>query len=172
MNLRKMALLSLAAMFLISGCSNTGSAEKTAPATSPTQGQAADFSLENTDNRTVRLSDYQDKVIILNFFATWCPPCRAEIPDFVELVKDYGDKGLVILGVSVDRGAAAAVKEFVKQYDINYPVMLDDGLVSKTYGPIHSIPTTFIIDRNKNIVQKIIGSRNKDYFENIIKPLL
>ena len=76
------------------------------------------------------------------------------------------------MSISLDRTGASEVKKFANKYNINYPVLLDDGLASNAYGPIRSIPTTFIIDKNGNIVDKIIGARNKDYFENAIKPLL
>ncbi len=159
---KKILFLILAGTILFAGCSNVQSENEKAP----------DFSLEDLNNRTVRLSDYQDKVIVLNFFATWCPPCRDEIPDFIDLVSDYGDKGLVIIGISLDRSDKETVRNFANGYGINYPVLFDDGLVSETYGPIRSIPTTFIIDKKKNIVQRIVGSRKRDYFESVIKPLL
>ena len=161
---RKSLFLFLAGMLLLAGCGSAGVGTVT--------DKAHDFTLQNINNRTVRLSDFENKIIILNFFATWCPPCRAEIPDFVELVNEHDSKDLVIIGVSLDRGGVDTVKEFAEKYKINYPLLLDDGLVSKEYGPIRSIPTTFIIDRKKNITEKIIGSRSKNYFEGAIKPLL
>ncbi len=133
---------------------------------------ARDFSLQSVSGRTVRLSDYQGKVILLNFFATWCPPCRSEIPDFNELLDDYRDQGFVILGISVERGDPATLKDFADEYGITYPVLIDDGLVSRRYGPIQSIPTTFIIDRDGNLVTKVIGSRDKLFFEETIAPFL
>ncbi len=160
--MRKILFLLLAGAILFTGCSNIESAN----------GKAPNFSLQDLNNRTVRLSDYEDKVIILNFFATWCPPCRTEIPDFIELVDEYSDKNLVIIGISLDRSGVGALREFANGLGINYPTLLDDGLVSNAYGPIRSIPTTFIIDKKGNIIQKIVGARSKDYFENIIKPLL
>ena len=108
----------------------------------------------------------------MNFFGTWCPPCRAEIPDFIELVDEYEDEDFTIIGISVDREDVSTIKAFAVDKGINYEVLLDDGQVSRTYGPIRSIPVTFIIDREGNIVQKILGSRNKQHFEKIIKPLL
>ena len=160
--MKKILFLLLAGTILLAGCSNVESAN----------GKTPNFSLQNLDNRIVRLSDYEDKVIILNFFATWCPPCRAEIPDFIQLVNEYSDKNLVIIGVSLDRSGVEVLREFADGLGINYPILLDDGLVSDAYGPIRSMPTTFIIDKKGNIIQKIIGARSKDYFENIIKPLL
>ena len=135
--------------------------------------RATNFSLQDLDNKTVRLSDYNGKVVILDFFATWCPPCKAEIPAFVELVKDYGDKNLVIIGISVERGGdIRALRQFANDYKINYPVLIDDGITSGEYGPIPGIPTTFIIDKKGNIVEKIVGARRKSYFERIVVPLL
>jgi len=162
MKFKNFVFFVLAAAVLFVGCSPAESADRKAP----------DFSLQNITNNTVRLSDYEGKVIILNFFATWCPPCRDEIPDFVKLFDEYGDKNLAIIGISTERGQADTVKSFASLYGINYPVLIDDGFVSREYGPIVSIPTTFIVDKNGNIAEKIIGRRRKDYFENIIKPLL
>lgn len=160
---KNIILLFLIGVVLLVGCSATvESADK----------KASNFSLQDINNRTVRLSDYENKVVVLNFFATWCPPCRDEIPDFVELVNEYGDKNLAIIGISMDKGDARTLVDFAKGFNINYPILIDDGLVSNTYGPIRSIPTTFIIDKKGNIVQKIIGSRSKSDFEKIIKPLM
>lgn len=160
--MNKFFLLLLAGAILFTGCSSVESAGQKAP----------NFSLPDINNSIVRLSDYERHVIILNFFATWCPPCKTEIPDFVELVNDYRAKDFIVIGISVDREGAGVVSSFAAQYGINYPVLMDDGLVSDAYGGITSIPTTFIIDRDGNIVEKIIGSRRKSYFEGVIKPLL
>jgi len=150
-------------VFLIVGCSGTvESADK----------KASDFSLQDINNKTVRLSDYNNDVVVLNFFATWCPPCKTEIPDFIELMDEYRDRDFIIIGISLDRAGAQDVKAFAEEQKINYPVLMDDGQMSVAYGPIQSIPTTFIMDREGNIVDKIIGARNKDYFEGRIKPLL
>jgi cytochrome c biogenesis protein CcmG/thiol:disulfide interchange protein DsbE len=134
--------------------------------------KAHDFALQDIENETVKLSDYKNKVVVLNFFATWCPPCRNEIPDFIELVNEYSGKDFVIIGIALDKGGLETVRNFADSYNVNYPMLLDDGIVSDTYGPIVSIPTTFIIDKERNIVEKIIGARNKDYFKDIVKPLL
>lgn len=155
--------LLLISLLLIAGCS---------AAQEPASKKAPDFSLQDINGKTVRLSDYSGKVIILNFFATWCPPCREEIPDFMEMVNTTDKERFAIIGISVEKGDEGAVRKFAAVKKINYTVLVDDGFVSKTYGPIGSIPTTFIIDRNGNITEKIIGSRSKAEFEGKIKPLL
>ena len=134
-------------------------------------GQSApDFSLTNIDGQKMSLSDFKGKAVILNFFASWCPPCRAEIPDFVELQKAYADKDFTFIGVSlVD---AKESKDFASKMNINYPVLVDDGKVSVLYGPVRSIPTTFVIDKDMKVVKMYIGARSKDIFEADIKELL
>jgi peroxiredoxin len=150
------------AVFMLGACSQGSAIEIGA--------NAPDFSLADTNGNKVSLSDFSGKAMILNFFASWCPPCRQEIPDFIELEKAYSDKGFAIVGVAVEKSGAA--KEFVDKMGINYPVLVDDGKVSETYGPIRSIPTTFIIDKNGKVVKMYIGSRERAAFEADIKELL
>ena len=127
---------------------------------------APDFTLTDLSGKTVRLSDYRGKVLFLNFWATWCPPCRAEIPDFVEAYSQEKANGLEILGVSVDTKGKAAISDFVEQYKINYPVVLEsrqktEKLV-KDYQPGQSIPATIIIDKSGRIRHKEVGAIDKD----------
>ena len=131
---------------------------------------APDFTLNDMNGKAVRLSDFAGKIVILDFFATWCPPCREEVPDFVALQKAYGDKGFAMAGVSLV--TAEESKDFAAKVGMNYPVLIDDGKVSNSYGPIRSIPTTFILDKGMKIVKMYIGYRPKDQFENDIKELL
>ncbi len=133
---------------------------------------APPFDLQDLNGKSVKLSDFKGKVVILDFWATWCPPCRAEIPHFVELQKQYRDKGLVIVGVSLDQGGPDVVSSFVKQQGINYPIVMGTEDVSSRYGDIQAIPTTFVIDQNGNIVDKHEGFTDKDVFEKEITPLL
>jgi len=135
-------------------------------------GDAPDFTLPNLEGNRLTLSDFKGKVIILNFWATWCPPCREEIPDFVELYGEYKDEGLVIIGVNLDRGDSRAVKQFSKNYKINYPIVTGNVNVTQDYGGIRGIPTTFIIDRKGNIKEKYVGYRPKATFEEAVKKLL
>jgi peroxiredoxin len=134
-------------------------------------GQAApEFSLSDPDGKTINMADFRGKVVILDFFATWCPPCREEIPDFIALQNTYGPQGFTMVGVSLV--TAEETKDFAAKIGINYPIMIDDGKVSNVYGPIRSIPTTFVIDKNMNIVKMYIGYRPKEEFENQIKELI
>ncbi len=150
------------ALFFLGACSQGSAIEIGAG--------APDFSLADINGKTVSLSAFNGKVVILDFFASWCQPCRQEIPDFIELEKSYGDKGFAMIGVALERAGEA--KEFAGKMGINYPVLVDDGKTSEIYGPIHSIPTTFIIDKNGKIVKMYIGSREKAIFEADIKELL
>ena len=132
--------------------------------------KAPDFALKDIDGKTVSLSDYKGKVIILDFFASWCPPCREEIPDFIELQKSYGVGSFSMIGVSLTD--LNDTKSFAGKMKINYPVAIDDGKASAAYGPIRSIPTTFVIGKDSKIARLYIGYRPKDIFENDIKELL
>jgi cytochrome c biogenesis protein CcmG/thiol:disulfide interchange protein DsbE len=133
---------------------------------------APDFTLNDLDGKPFRFSSTRGKVVILDFWATWCPPCRMEIPHFVDLYRDYRGKGLEIVGVSLDRGGASAVKPFARTNGINYPVLIGNQKVTSDYGGVRSIPTTFVIDRKARIVEKYVGYRDKAVFEEVIKKLL
>ena len=152
----------IAVIFTLTACAQSGAIE--------TGSAAPDFTLTDTAGQKVSLSDFKGKAVILNFFASWCPPCRAEIPDFVELQKEYGGGGFTFIGVSlVDLKES---KDFVARTGINYPVLVDDGKASALYGPVRSIPTTFVIDKNMKIVKMYIGARDKGTFERDIKEML
>lgn len=116
------------------------------------------FELPTVQSDKVGLNGYKGKVVMLEFFASWCPPCRMVAPEIKSIYKKYKDKGFVVLAVSIDNGpnAASAVKDFVKELGISYPVVLDDGSVSRQYQVI-SIPTSFIIDKQGNLRSKHIG---------------
>ncbi|MBI5207459.1 MAG: TlpA family protein disulfide reductase [Candidatus Firestonebacteria bacterium] len=145
--------------------------KKEEPAVNNTK-KAPDFTLKNINNENITLSSFDGKVIILNFWATWCPPCRNEIPGFIELYNSYKDKNFVIIGVSLDNDGKAVLESFIKEHGINYPVLLGNNEVTRLYGGIRGIPTTFIINKNRDIVQSFIGFRDKAIFENEIKKLL
>ena len=132
---------------------------------------AVDFSLKNVmDGSDVSLSKFKGKVILLNFWATWCPPCVNEIPELVKLQEKYAGK-FAIVGLSLDEDSAE-VKKFYTANKINYPIAMGTAEIQATYGGIPSIPTTFIIDTEGNIVDKIVGGRSYEDFEAAIKPYL
>ena len=133
---------------------------------------APDFDLEKFGGGRAKLSDYRGKVVILDFWAIRCPPCRMEIPNFVDLQQKYGDKRLAILGISLDQNPNRVLPSFVRQYQINYPILLFDGKVDKVYGGIIGIPTTFVINRKGKIYKRYVGFRSKQVFEEDIKTLL
>lgn len=130
------------------------------------------FTLLDLNGNKVSLSDYKGKVVILDFWATWCPPCVREIPHFIELYKEHKDKGLSIVGISVDRQGVSVVKAFNQKYKINYQILMADSQVTSTYGNIRGIPTTFVIDPAGNIQRMYVGYRDKAVFESDIKTLL
>ena len=138
--------------------------------------QAPDFALKDLDGNEVKLSDYRGKVVVLDFWATWCPPCRKGIPDFVEMQEKYGEDGFVIIGINLDQGEAKEVvpmvADFAKNYKINYPIVIHDQEIVYAYGGIRSIPTTFILDKEGKVRQGVQGYRPKSFFTNIIDPLL
>jgi peroxiredoxin len=131
-----------------------------------------DFTLPDLDGKDVKLSDYKGKVILLNFWATWCGPCKAEIPGFVELQTKHKND-LVVLGFSVDDPADKA-RAFATQYKINYPVLLGLGRdeVQEAYGPIWGIPSSFLISRDGRVCKKHMGIAPKAVFDKEITALL
>lgn len=133
---------------------------------------APDFSLRDGDGRTVRLSDYRGKVVLLNFWATWCGPCKIEIPWFVDFERRHKDRGFSVIGVSMDDDGWQAVKPFVNRLGVNYRVVLGDDRVSEAYGGVEALPTTFLIDREGNIAAVHVGLAGKDDFEDGIEQLL
>jgi thiol-disulfide isomerase/thioredoxin len=133
---------------------------------------APDWALKDLNGKTVKFSDFRGKVVILDFWATWCAPCRVEIPHFMELQKQYGPKGLAVIGISLDEQGPAVVKKFVKQFGVNYPVVMGNQKVAEAYGGIIAVPTTFVIDRQGRIASQHMGYTDKATFEKEIQSLL
>ena len=133
---------------------------------------APNFTLQDLSGNEVNLADFQGKVVLLDFWATWCPPCVQEIPHLVELYEEYKEQGFEMVGISVDRDGIDVVKSFVEQHQVNYPILMDDRSVTQFYGGISSIPTTFLIDREGRIQKKYVGYRDKSVFEADIKTFL
>ena len=133
---------------------------------------APDFELKDPDGRTVRLSDYRGKVVLLNFWATWCGPCRIEIPWFIEFERNLKHKGFAVIGVSLDEGGWDVVKPYLRQIGVNYRVLLGDDRVATLYGGVDSLPTTFLIDREGRIAAVHVGLVSKKVYREGIDALL
>ncbi|HTR68134.1 MAG TPA: redoxin domain-containing protein [Terriglobales bacterium] len=138
------------------------------------QGKAApDFALQSTDGKTVHLSDFRGKAVLLNFWATWCEPCKIEMPWFAELQKQYGPEGLQVVGVSVDDDATADdLAKFAKDLGVNYPILLGKENVENAYGGVQFLPATLYIDREGKIVDKVFGLKGRGEIEDGIKKIL
>ncbi len=132
---------------------------------------APDFRLTDLNGRPLELASYKGKVVLLDFWATWCPPCRMELPNFVELSHTYKSKGFEAIGLSVGEDPKT-VKDFLASNGIDYTVAITNGKVEQAYGGIRGIPTTFLIDKKGRIAQKYVGYHDKQTFDKEIKKLL
>jgi len=133
---------------------------------------APDFTLTTLDGKKVKLSNYRGKAVLLNFWATWCGPCKVEIPWFIDLEKQYGPQGLVILGVAMDDDGKATVTKFAQEMKIDYTVVLGNDDVADEYGGVEGLPTTFYVDRNGKIVKVVAGLVSHGEIEDGIKEAL
>ena len=157
----------LLSALIVAGC---GKKEHSSPK-AKTSAEAPAFSLRTLDGKVITSRDLKGKVVVIDFWATWCPPCRAEIPGFVELYNKYRDRGVQIVGVALDR--EDKVREFVRGFGVNYPVGVDaGGRLARGFGGIRSIPTTFVLDKAGRVYQKYVGYRDKSVFERDIQTLL
>jgi peroxiredoxin len=165
-----MALLLLTACNTQAPVSAAGEAGHTKPAGD--RKAAPDFDLKDADGKTVKLSDYKGKVVLLNFWATWCGPCKIETPWFVEFERKYKDQGFAVVGVSMDEEGWPAVKPYVAEMGINYRMLLGNDSIAALYGGLDALPTTFILDREGKVAATHVGLAGKSEFENGIKELL
>jgi len=133
---------------------------------------APDFALKDADGKLVHLADYRGKVVLLDFWATWCGPCVIEIPWFQEFQRKYKDRGFEVLGVSMDDDGWKAITPFVQRRKINYRVVLGDDKTGDQYGGLEALPTTFVIDRNGRIAAVHVGLASKKDFSDAIEKLL
>jgi peroxiredoxin len=139
---------------------------------SQTNPKAPNFGLKSSKGEVVELAKLKGKVVVINFWATWCGPCRAEIPGFLDIYRKYKSRGLEIVGISLDENGWDVVKPFVQKYKIRYPVVLGDRKVVYDYGGIQAIPTTFIVDREGNVVGGQRGLLPEKQLEKMLKEVL
>jgi peroxiredoxin len=169
---RTLAAIMFTAALLVSSCSKSERVRHAAPKAESNRKAAPPFTLKDAEGKTVSLEDYKGKVVLLNFWATWCGPCKIEIPWFIAFEQKYKDKGFSVLGVSMDEEGWSIVKPFLAEEKINYRVLLGNDSVGTLYGGVDSLPTTFVIDREGNIAATHIGLVSKTDYEDEIVPLL
>ncbi|MCX6627238.1 MAG: TlpA disulfide reductase family protein [Candidatus Solibacter sp.] len=164
----------LLAACLLAGCSSEPRSVKAAAPVKPDKDRrpAPEFALKDADGKTVHLEDYKGKVVLLDFFATWCGPCKIEIPWFMEMERKNKDRGFNVLGVSMDDEGWEVVKPFLADLGVNYRVVIGNDATAQLYGGVDALPTTFLIDRNAKIAAVHIGLASKKVFEDGIEQLL
>lgn len=176
-NLRIILLIPIAAiiMYLFFSLQRTPPAIDIEPSHSSGGLPAPNFTLQDLDGRMVSLSDYKGKVVLLNIWATWCPPCRAETPSLEKLHKMFEDENFVLLAVSVDEGGKKAVEPFMKKENLSFPVLLDpQGSIQRLYGT-SAVPESFIIRKDGTVDNKVIGAidwaapKAIEYFQKLIQ---
>lgn len=131
-----------------------------------------EWSLSRLDGSVLSSEDLRGKVVVVDFWATWCPPCRAEIPGYIEMQRDLADKDLVIVGVSLDEGGTAVVQKFAEKMGINYELVMGDNAVVNAFGGVQVIPTTFLIDREGQVRHRKEGMMSREDYEAIVREVL
>jgi len=138
--------------------------------------QARDFTLQSLEGKTVRLSDFRGKAVLLNFWATWCEPCKLEMPWFVELQKQYGGQGFQVVGVAMDDADVADIAKFAKDMSVDYPILVGNesvrDAIGNDYGGVPFLPESFFINRDGKITDKVLGLKSKSDIEESIKKAL
>ena len=157
---------------LMAGCSSWSTQVNAAEKAVQDRKPAPDFMLTDAKGASIKLSDYKGRVVLLNFWATWCGPCKIEIPWFVEFQNKYKDRGLAVLGVSMDEDGWQTVRPFMAAHNMNYRVAIGTDQVARSYGGIAAFPTTFIIDQEGKIADVHMGLVSKTNYASEILHLL
>jgi thiol-disulfide isomerase/thioredoxin len=129
------------------------------------------FKLKNLQGKQISSSNFEDKVLLINFWATWCGPCKEEIPALIKLHKEYKEKGFQVISIAVSSNPKD-LKDFAEKMSINYPILLGDAKVVRAFGNISVVPTTFIVDKKGNVQKMLLGAKPYKEFENLIRPFL
>jgi peroxiredoxin len=156
----------------VTGCFNYSPTVKAAVKEEKARKPAPDFTLKDINGKPVKLSDYRGKVVLLNFWATWCGPCKIEIPWFMDFEQQYKDQNFAVLGVSLDDDGWESVKPFIAEKKINYRVVIGTEQVATLYGEVDSLPTTFMIDREGRVAAVHVGLVSKSDYTHDILDLL
>jgi thiol-disulfide isomerase/thioredoxin len=172
-NDRVLPFCALAAGLITMGCGASAQSQHTPSVVRLVRNPdpAPEFKLQTVDGKPLNLADERGKVVLVNFWATWCGPCRAEIPDLIELQKKYRDR-LQIIGLTVDEDDAEVIKQAITESGVNYPVAMSSAEVRKNYGGIAALPTSFMVDTQGRVVQKHEGLRDPVLYEMEIRVLL
>jgi cytochrome c biogenesis protein CcmG/thiol:disulfide interchange protein DsbE len=134
--------------------------------------QAPDFALPDLSGQVIRLADFKGRIVLLDFWATWCGPCRRETPEFIELQKKFARKGFTVIGIAWDEEGRAVVGPYARNLGINYPVMVGTPQVSQAYGGIQAFPMVFLIGRDGRVRQTFEGAQDKSIFEKAIRSAM
>ena len=172
--MRKIIIVGIAAVAVVVGLYLLNRHHGVSPSLRVTSAEhpfAPDFSLPDMTGQQLKLSDYRGKVVLLDFWATWCEPCREEVPHFVGLQSKLGDRGLQIIGVSMDDGPEP-VHDFYRQFKMNYPVVMGNAKIGELYGGILGLPIAFVIGRDGRIYSKHIGATESSVLERAIEAQL
>ncbi|MBZ2183309.1 MAG: TlpA family protein disulfide reductase [Bryobacter sp.] len=168
-----LAALGLIAIGLTS-CTTQSKADEADSAVRPSKDRkkAPEFKLKDSDGKLVSLASYKGKTVLLNFWATWCGPCKVEIPWFIEFENKYKDKGLAVLGVAMDEEGWEVIKPYIAEKKVNYRILAGDDSTAQLYGGVDSLPTTFLIDKDGMIAGVHVGLVSKSEYEKDIQALL
>lgn len=173
---RHLSIALTAALFLgLTACKPAASVASAAQASLPALpviSPAPAWTLKDLDGKEISAAALKGKVVVVDFWATWCGPCIQEIPGYIAMQRKYGPEGLVIVGVSVDQKGPEHVRKFAKQRNMNYTLAMDDGKIAEAFGGFEAIPTTFLIDRAGNIRHSKVGSMEHDAYEKLVLSVL
>lgn len=172
MKTKHLFLLPIIILFAFCAQAEKGSTGVVASEVDKISSQAPEFTIKDLEGNLISSADFKDKVVIINFWATWCPPCKAEIPGFVESYAEYKDQGLEIVGLSLDQLSPEKVLEFAENFKINYPVAMSTEEIYNAYQPGQYIPSSIIIDKSGQIRHRHVGYLDKDdivkYFQSLM----